>query len=216
MCYNVRTSLLSYSLGLSSGIFALYTKQIILGIFILVYSQIQLGEAIIWKSIDNNNNKLNEIGTAFLKYMLTLHNIGLSIGIIMENKNRLSFNHFVPLFLSILFFGYVVCYEYATSHKRVTFPKKICKLEQNKCDSFDNRLVWPFPHEWWYVMSFILSTILFIIYNKSIYSSIFIMGTYLLTYGLTKIIYKGKLSTLFCMFSALLSPFIVGVNLYIN
>ena len=53
MCYSFQASIISYTLGMFSALFALSTNQIIIGFFILAYAQIQIAEAIIWKGIDN-------------------------------------------------------------------------------------------------------------------------------------------------------------------
>ncbi|NDE11875.1 MAG: hypothetical protein EBZ95_15155, partial [Chitinophagia bacterium] len=75
MCYDVKTSIISYSSGMVAAIFALCTRQYILGMLILFYSQMQLAEALIWKGIDTNNKSLNKIGTSYGKYFLASHNI---------------------------------------------------------------------------------------------------------------------------------------------
>jgi hypothetical protein len=84
MCYSFRTSILSYFLGIISAIFALCTRQIVLGCLILAYCQIQLSEMMIWYGIDNNNTKINKSGTSYGKYLLATHNIAISIGIIIS------------------------------------------------------------------------------------------------------------------------------------
>lgn len=100
MCYSLFTSIISYSLGLISGILAIYTKQYILGLFILFYCQMQLSEALIWYGIDTNNDFFNELGTSFGKYSLATHNIGMSLGIILcylDKENKIDWQHVLPL-----------------------------------------------------------------------------------------------------------------------
>ena len=65
MCYSVKTSIISYILGIIAGIFALSTRQITLGILILTYSQMQLAELLIWFGIDTDNDNLNRSGTSY-------------------------------------------------------------------------------------------------------------------------------------------------------
>ena len=59
MCYDFKTSIISYSLGMIAAIFALCTRQYILGMLILFYVQMQLSEALIWKGLDSQpDNKI--------------------------------------------------------------------------------------------------------------------------------------------------------------
>jgi hypothetical protein len=69
MCYSFKTSIISFTSGILSSIFALYTGQIELGMLILFYCQMQLSEAITWKGIDENNLELNRKGTKYGKYL---------------------------------------------------------------------------------------------------------------------------------------------------
>jgi len=92
MCYSFKTSILSYILGMISGIFAILTNQIVLGVLILTYSQMQLAEMLIWHGIDTNNENLNKFGTSYGKYLLATHNIQsvlelYCIYIVSKNKN---------------------------------------------------------------------------------------------------------------------------------
>ena len=56
MCYNFKTSILAYSIGMASAVFAFFTRQIVLGMLILFYAQMQLSEALIWAGIDDSDN----------------------------------------------------------------------------------------------------------------------------------------------------------------
>ena len=115
MCYSVKTSIISYILGIIAGIFALSTRQITLGILILTYSQMQLAELLIWQGIDTYNDNLNRTGTSYGKYLLAIHNIAIGIGIILSiiyvSKEKLKFMDFIPLIVGILFFLYIFLYN---------------------------------------------------------------------------------------------------------
>ena len=84
MCYSVKTSIISYTLGIIAGIFALFTRQTVLGLLILAYSQMQFSELLIWYGIDTDNDNLNRFGTSYGKYLLATHNIAIGIGIILS------------------------------------------------------------------------------------------------------------------------------------
>ena len=107
MCYDLRTSLLFYTVGMISAIFAIYTGfsnnnsgQLILGFLVLTYVQVQLGEAIIWRGIDTNSTNLNKTGTDYLKYTLSMHIIGIAIGVLISviiiEKRGLKIKDFIP------------------------------------------------------------------------------------------------------------------------
>jgi hypothetical protein len=139
MCYSFNTSVVSYTLGLLSAVFALYSKQYILGFFILFFIQIQLSEAIIWKGIDTDNVRLNKIGTRLGKYLLPSHVIGISIGILISQyyNNKLGPRDFVPLVVGILFYVWVVSTQYNSDDKLESYPqdrncKKNCQNSRNR------------------------------------------------------------------------------------
>ena len=113
-----------------SAIFALYTKQTILGLLILFYCQMQLSEALIWKGIDENNIKLNEIGTSFGKYLLATHNIAIGLGILIVSKKY----SILPLLIGII----VILYYYQNNIK-VNYP-----CNDKNCQNNNNRLEWPY------------------------------------------------------------------------
>ena len=107
MCYSLNTSLISYSIGMISAVFALCTNQIILGMLILFYVQMQLSEAIIWRGIDTDNTKLNRIGTLYGQYLLPTHNIAIAIGILIV-LGYSQIKDYIPLFISIVFYGIIL------------------------------------------------------------------------------------------------------------
>ena len=115
MCYSARSSLISYSIGIISGIFAIFTRQWVLAFLIFAFVQMQLAELLIWKSIDENNDKLNKKGSSFGKYLLATHNIAIGIGIIFAilyiSKKKLKITDFIPLIIGILFFIFIVVFN---------------------------------------------------------------------------------------------------------
>ena len=160
MCYSFQASIISYTLGMFSALFALSTNQIIIGFFILAYAQIQIAEAIIWKGIDNNDLKLNEFGTKIVRYSLPTHNIAFGLGVIFSivlNKTKLKAIDFVPLGIGLVFYTWVVQTQYVNNNfPKVTFPRS---HTTEKCQNPENRLQWTFPHDW-YTESFIITIFL--------------------------------------------------------
>jgi hypothetical protein len=216
MCYSFRTSLVSYSLGMAAGLFAVLTKQYILGMLILCYVQIQLSEAIIWRALDTNNPALNRIGTSYGQYLLATHNIAIGLGVLLDtlwrdDKKRLLMpNDFIPFGIGILFFFGVLGLYHSCVYENATFPGDRSCTDRS-CQNNDNRLQWPFPHDW-YRWSFIISLALMAVYCHPMASKIFVGGLFTLTYLLSKMTYSRSVSSVWCFVSAILAPIIVLVN----
>ena len=208
MCYSLRSSLISYFIGILSGLFAICTNQIALGVSILFFSQIQLSEAIIWRGIDTDNVNLNKIGTAFGKYMLPTHLFALGIGILldkMRNKKKINRSDYIPMYLGVLFYIYVyIVYYRNNEYKTTTYPNEIEQLK------------WPYPTDW-YIYGFIISFIIILIYNKKIPYLIFSVFIYTLSL-IWSIYYFRKYNvvpSIWCFIAAVISPIIVLLNFYI-
>lgn len=219
MCYNYRTSLISFSLGLVSVIFAFKTRQYIIGTLILFYCQMQLSEAIIWKGIDDDNTSLNEKGTSYGKYLLATHNIAIGIGILLVvvflNKRKLKLLDFTPLAIGIIFFLVIFSFVYSKkSYENTTYPlDRTCKTKS--CQNNGNRLLWPYPHDW-YVYSFLISLILLVIFIKPMRSKYFLGLIFTITFILTNLIQPRTVGSVWCFAAAILAPVIVGINYYIT
>lgn len=215
MCYSFNTSLFSYLCGLSASIFALSTRQIILGMFILFYSQIQLGETIIWKGIDTNNIELNKKGTLFLKYSLPTHLFAIGLGYLIINKSNLQPKHFTMITIGILFYFYVLFLYSMNKSEQITYTKDAtCK--DRSCQNNNNRLLWPFPNTWYFI-SFIIILIFTIIYIKPFETQLLLGFFYSIMYIFSKYLYykTGESSSFWCFSAAILSPIIVALNYYL-
>ena len=98
MCFNLKTSILTFSVGVISGITAVYLKKYTLGLLIICYSLIQFSEIFIWYGLENDNDNINKFGTNLGKYLLPMHNIAIGLGL------YLSTNQITPLIISLLFY----------------------------------------------------------------------------------------------------------------
>jgi len=210
MCYSLKSSLISYTIGIICGIFAIKTKQIPLGFLILFYSQMQLSEAIIWKGIDTNNLSLNKLGTNIAKYSLPLHLFGLGLGIYIVYKTP------IPLITGMIFFLYVcILYAYQDT-STYTFPYESCHTRE--CQNSKNRLVWTFPLLWYAIMTIMtLSFYFFYVRNDSIISRLFVILFFIATYLITRYLYPVQItvSSLWCFICAIAAPIVVLVNYFI-
>lgn len=220
MCYSFRTSILSYVLGIISGIFALCTRQIVLGCLILTYSQMQFSEMLIWYGIDHNDTKINKFGTSYGKYLLATHNIAISVGIIISvliiSKKSFNISYLIPLVISILFFMFIVIFYYLpNNYPDITLPlDKNCTDDTNRCQNPNNRLNWEWPKTW-YIYGFIISLILLFIYIKPLNSKIWLSFVFVSTFIYMLIFNKTVVGSLWCFSTAILAPLIVLVNYFI-
>lgn len=218
MCYSVKTSVISYSLGMIAAISALATRQVVLGMLILSYCQMQLSELLIWKGIDTNNSNLNKLGTSFGKYLLASHNIAIGIGILLAivfiKKKKLVWTNFLPLIIGILFFFFIVGFYYwPENYPSQTFPlDKSCT--SRSCQNQGNRLKWPYPHEW-YIVGFIISLSLCFIYVRPLSSSFTIASVFVITLIAVFIIKPNVTGSVWCFSAAILAPLIVGINYFL-
>ena len=220
MCYSFRTSLISYIIGISSGVFAILTNQIVLGILILAYSQMQLAEMLIWYGIDTKNDTTNRFGTSYGKYLLPIHNIAIGIGIILYiscvKKEKLKIQDFWPLIAGIIFFIFILYYFYLPNdYEYLTYPlDRNCLDTTNRCQNPNNRLKWSWPHNW-YIYSFFLSIVILVLYIKPLESQIWLSIIFTITF-LYMLIFNIKVAgSLWCFSTAVLAPVIVIVNYYL-
>ena len=217
MCYSFRTSVISYILGISSAIFAILTKQIVLGVLILTYSQIQFAEMLIWYGIDTKNENINRFGTSYGKYLLATHNIAIVPGILLYisyiKKEELKFNDFIPLIIGISFFFIVVhCIYKPNKHKDLTYPlDENCRDSTYKCQNPNNRLKWPWPYNW-YTYGFIISLIILFLYVEPVQSKIWLLFIFISTFIYMAIFNTKVVGSLWCFSAAILAPLIVIVN----
>lgn len=219
MCYNFKTSLISYSIGIISGIFAIMTRQFAVGLLILAYCQIQLSELLIWRGIDTNNKELNKFGTSYGKYLLATHNIAFSLGIILSiifiSKKNLKLIDFAPLMVSILFFMYIAFFIYLPqNYPDITLPLDPDCVDQDKCQNPDNRLEWKYPHKW-YLFSYFICMIIVMLFIKPFNSQLCIILFFTLTLIFSTIFKPKNVGTIWCFSSAILAPVLVIVNYYL-
>jgi hypothetical protein len=217
MCYSVKTSIISYTLGLISGIFALFTRQTVLGLLILTYSQMQFSELLIWHGIDTKNDNLNRFGTSYGKYLLATHNIAIGIGIILSiifiSKKQLKITDFIPLVIGILFFMYVVFFYYLPKkYPDITLPlDPSCRDGTDKCQNPNNRLKWTWPHEW-YLEGYAISCIILLVFIKPTKSKIWLGLVFSVSLIVSYIFNPKVIGSIWCFNTAIIAPILVIVN----
>ena len=218
MCFSLQSSIIAYTLGMASAIFALSTRQIVLGCLIMAYAQMQLSEAMIWYGIDNNDEKWNRRGTKYGQYLLPTHNIAIGIGIIMSvlfvAKKKLSPKDFLPIFLGIMFFIAIVFGVYAPrKFPDLTFPRDgVC---DKKCQNPGNRLKWPYPDSW-YTWSFVLSIALMFVWVAPKESRLLMLAMFGISWVVTMLIYPNTTGSVWCWSASFIAPTIVLINYYLT
>jgi hypothetical protein len=214
MCFNFRTSIIAYTIGLVSAVFALCTRQLVLGCLVLAYAQMQLSEALIWAGIDKDDPGLNRTGTSFGKYLLATHNLAIGVGIILSvlfiSKRKLTFFDTIPMLIGALFFVCIVLLYYLPrEYPDMTFPRvQTCKRE---CQNAENRLQWTFPHKW-YIGGFVISILIMIIWVKPLPTKIFMGFAFILTFILAFTIYPNSMGSIWCFSTSFIAPVIVVGN----
>lgn len=217
MCYSLTTSIISYTIGMVSGIFALFTRQYVLAFLIFAFVQMQLAELLIWKSIDDDNDDLNRIGTSFGKYLLAIHNFAIGVGIIFSiyyiSKKTLKFTDFIPMIIGIIFYDVIFVLHYMREkYPDITLPlDPKCKDKTERCQNPNNRLKWPWPHSW-YIYSYIISFIILLVYIKPVNSKIFLALTFTSSFIISAIVQPKVVGSIWCNAAAIMCPFLVIIN----
>jgi hypothetical protein len=202
-----------------AAIFALCTKQYIIGMLILFYVQIQLSEAMIWKGIDSDDINLNKTGTMYGKYLLPTHLFAIGLGyllsILLMKKRKLKYYDFIPITIGIFFYLFIILGPYRNkNYEDVTYPQNKSCMDRD-CQNTSNRLSWKYPYEWYSVL-FILSLFFLIIFVKPVYSLIFMFLIFTISLAVIYLIYPdGVVGSMWCFSAAILAPIIVIVNYFI-
>lgn len=214
-------SIVSYCIAIASAVFALCTRQIVLGCLILFYCQMQLSEALIWRGIDTNNTNLNKTGTNFGKYLLATHNIGIGLGILISiifiSRRDLKWTDFIPLFAGVAFFLIIVFAVYLPQkYPDVTYPlRETCQQKGKRdCDDAENRLKWPYPHDW-YAWSFALSLVIMFIWAKPWGSKIAFTIFFSVLFAMSILIYPHTVGSVWCWATSFVAPVMVIANYFI-
>lgn len=209
--------MISYMLGLASAIFAFATRQVVLGTLILAYIQMQLSEMMIWYGIDKSDTNWNKAGTTFGKYLLATHNLAIGIGIVLSivliSKRSLKFTDFIPAIVGLGFFAVIAMAIYLPGkYPDTTWPyKRICS---DKCQSPENRLKWPYKHNW-YIFSYVISIIIMFLYIRPKPSRFLMLVMFSVSFVVAALIYPNTVGSVWCWSTAFLAPVIVLVNYYL-
>lgn len=228
MCFDFRTSIVSYTLGMISGILALWTRQYVLGCLILCFCQMQLSEAMIWYGLDHQDERWNQWGTRYGQYLLPAHNLAISVGLWISMRHhasspprkRVFYNKrhvMIALVLSILFYVIIVTIVYpSTPSEALTYPYAKNPNVSCRCADVNHRLKWPYPHAW-YGYSFLFSIGLYVMVDRSPFvSKVFLLSMFIMAYVAAILLFHRTVGSMFCFFTAILSPMLVFINYFLT
>lgn len=98
MCWSFQASIITWIIGLATGIFLLarrHKNDTVMGLLILTYSAMQLWEAIMW--LDQDCQDGNAIATQGAYYTLWAHVLAIGVGLLIE------YNVKAPIVIGFLF-----------------------------------------------------------------------------------------------------------------
>lgn len=180
MCWSLEVSILSWVIGMFSGIWLLKRKQkndIILAYLIFTYAQMQLAEALMW--LDPNCGKINKIGTYIAYFSLWLHPLVIGLGIYKVYKIKL------PMILGLAIFLFGI--------------GRLLKIKSIECSKVtpcsDKHIVWGFnPSFYLAIFAVAIAFCLFYIrpFNYALIASSFYVITWLLSFLLSPIASVGS------------------------
>jgi hypothetical protein len=163
MCWSIQASIITWVIGLVTGI-ALLTRRlpndITLGLLILTYSSMQLWEAMMW--YDQKCGKINILGTKLAYIALWSHVLAIGIGLYIEQKIIL------PLLVGAVLLMYGI----------FTMPDMLCSLPgKNK------HLAWGFDPSF-YMVVFGIAMVFVLAYLKPLSHAMIISFLFLFSFAL--------------------------------
>lgn len=218
MCYDIQTSVVSFTIVTVCGVTALGLKQPVLGCLMLTYGLMQLSEVLIWRGVDTKNETINRAGTTLGKYTLPSHNIAIGIGILIAYWSyRGSVKYWIPLFIGVIFYIGVMI-NYSVQKDLNGGITKACKLPEDKdqCTPNSARLEWPYPHGW-YALSMTISTILVLLYVRPLPKAVVMVLFYAVTFVGAALLGKRQvLGSYWCWAAAALAPLVLLATVMIS
>ena len=206
MCYNAKTSALAATIGILSAVVAFYIKEPVLGLFIITYSLMQISEFCIWRGLDTDSFRWNRGGTALAATSLKLHALVVVSALILFRWTSLKQNRTKLIsLLAILILTLIL------SLKELLVP--VPSTTQPSC-SKGCRLNWKFGASY-PIQVVLICAALFIgapeifIPVATFYFGVLIAAT-ILSYFDPKTTLKTAVSSVWCLFTAIFAPLLVG------
>tara|TARA_X000000368_G_scaffold402763_1_gene377009 strand:- start:1133 stop:1774 length:642 start_codon:yes stop_codon:yes gene_type:complete len=209
MCFSTESSLTAYIIGSIASLYLLingdkYDKHI--GLFSLIFVQIQLAEFFMWLDQKCNKN-INHYASIFAECVLYLQPISVIVGAILFKTT------YIPEYLLYFFLLFYIIYIGLSYY--VYFNKqKLCSISNNNT----KHLAWDFINEYYLldnIIYFIFTGLLWLFFKNKKGLFIFIFGAITLLFGVTKN-FKFEFAqweSKWCFYSVLLPGLIIIYNL---
>lgn len=195
MCWNWQVSLGTWFVGLLTALYLFHRRNkydLTIGSLILIYSSMQLWEALMW--FDQKCGKLNRIANYMAYLALWSHTLAIGVGLYLENITK------IPLYIGLVFMGIAIIYFF--------FIKWKCsKPGKGGC----GHLVWGFPHKY-YVLVFSVCIILCFLYIKPLWKACIISGIFILSFLLSFLYAKNATGSFWCWVAATFAPIFILIN----
>lgn len=207
MCFSLKTSVISFSIGMLSSLFAYLNNQKGTALFTFFYSLMQLSEILIWYGLDHDNTSINRLGTLIGKYTLPLHGVAIGIGLIWTTGKTNAIT-LIPLIVGICVALYVFLVKYSINMPTITRPYNGCSKPE--CQNLNNRLKWPYPQEWYRPFS-ILFSLFMMFYLKPFPLNIVTPLFYLLSGLIVSHVFphRAVVGSVWCVMTAVSAPLLV-------
>ena len=206
MCFNAQSSALAAAIGFLSAAVAFRLSRPVVGTFIAWYSLIQVAEFFIWRGLDTGSESLNRRGTNLAVSSLNLHAIVLIV-IIFASKGgyldrRPSRRLALQVILAVAFLLWVG--SSLVSPPRTTRPtcSQGCRLDWYFGAGYPFQLLLMGAAVYAGVPEFFWPFLLF--YGGTL------VGAAGLSVVNSKTTFKSAVSSIWCFFSAVFAPILVG------
>ena len=165
MCWSIEASIVTWIIGLISGIYLLTRRlknDIVMGLLILTYSSMQLWESFMW--YDQKCGTINKLGTNLAYFALWSHVLAIAIGLYFE------YGAITPMVIGVGLLAYAVA----------TKPEMKCSKPHSK----SRHLVWGFNPVFYNVV-FSVSIALCLFYIRPLPLAYMISGLFVSTFLLS-------------------------------
>tara|TARA_B100000780_G_scaffold298_1_gene238 strand:- start:613 stop:1254 length:642 start_codon:yes stop_codon:yes gene_type:complete len=209
MCFSTESSLTAYIIGSIASLYLLingdkYDKHI--GLFSLIFVQIQLAEFFMWLDQKCNKN-INHYASIFSEIVLYLQPISVIVGAILFKTT------YIPEYLLYLFLLFYIIYV-GRNYYIYFNNQKLC----SKSDNNTKHLQWEFITEYTLLGDIMYSIFISLLWlfsknKKGIF--VFIFGAITLLFGVTKNLKFdfAQWESKWCFYSVLLPGLIIIYNL---
>lgn len=197
MCWNWKVSIITWLIGFITALFLFYRRNkfdVTFGALILVYSSMQLWEAMMW--LDQKCGTVNKVATIGAYFALWSHVLAIGVGLFIELK-ILS-----PLIIGIVFLlvGFV---------RSFCIKWKCSKPGSKKCDTC--HLVWGFPPSF-YMYVFAMCIAMSLMYIRPMSKALVACSLFVVSFILCLIYAKHAVGSFWCWVAAFAAPIFILVN----